>query len=296
MKKSATTLPLPQRLFLLILLLPLLTLLADAHPSGASAADGAVHKAVARRGAAGLRGAAQAAASDSIIYSTPYLQVDPHAKDYHIPINIESKPGTTPCDPSQLVIEIRFLAASFYPRSVTRGTIKKNSVTGDMRTVEISFAGTAPVTNGVLTELVGDVLLGQSESTPLTLLSVKCGGVQVSDSVRSGDFIMVGGYCEEGGDRLLEYSAGFGITKIVPNPAGSLVTIGVRTVELDETSLEIYSSHGARVFSTSWIPASAEELDEMKEITLPGDLPNGVYEVVLRSPARRDAKTLIIAK
>lgn len=291
MKKSVTTLPLHQRFFLVILLLPLLTLLANAY-----APDGAAHREVMRKGRAGQRGAAQAAASDSIIYSTPYLRGDPHTKGYHIPINIESKPGATPCDPSQLVIEIRFLAASFYPRSVTRGAITKNTVTGTMRTLEISFAGTSPVTNGVLTELVGDLLLGESESTPLTLVSVKCGGVQVTDSIRSGDFSMAEGYCEEGGDRLLEYRAGFGVTKIVPNPAGGRVTIGVRTVELDETSLEIYSAYGARIFSVSWIPASSEELDEVKEIALPRDLPNGVYEVVLRSPARRDVKTLIIAK
>jgi hypothetical protein len=33
-----------------------------------------------------------------------------------------------------------------------------------------------------------------------------------------------------------------------------------------------------------------------REIALPSDLPGGLYQVVLRSPGRRDSKTLIIAK
>jgi hypothetical protein len=235
-------------------------------------------------------------AAASVIYSTPYLQADPRAKNYHIPINIESLPGATLCDPAQMTIELRFYAGLFFPRSVTQGSIIGNSVSGTFRTITISLAGATPVANGALTEVVGDVMLGFSESTPLTLVSIKCGGVQVTDSIRSGDMSMAGSYCEEGSDRLLDYRPGFGITKVAPNPSRGGIIVNVRTVELDETSLEIYSSYGERVYTTSWIPASLEDGDMMKDITLPADLPNGFYEVVLRSPGRRDTETLIIAK
>jgi hypothetical protein len=276
MKLSSTTSLL--RSLLAILLLPALFHLVHAKPGGAQSA------------------ARRAAPAASVIYSTPYLQVDPHTKDYHIAINIESAPGATLCDPSQMTIELRFYASLFFPRSVTQGSIIANTVSGDFRTITISLAGAAQVANGALTEVVGDVMLGISESTPLTLVSVRCGGVQVGDSVRSGDLAMTGRYCEQGSDRLLEYRKGFGITKIVPNPARTGIAVNVETVALDETNLEIYSSYGERIFATSWIPASADASEMTRDIALPADLPSGLYQVVLRSPGRRDTQTLIIAK
>jgi hypothetical protein len=277
MKRSSTILQRLQRTLLAIILLSIVSTLARATPPAAHAGK-------------------RAAPAASVIYSTPYLQVDPHTKDYHIPINIESAPGATLCDPTQMTIELRFYASLFYPRSVTQGSITGNTVSGDFRTITISLSGAQQVANGALTEVVGDVMLGISESTPLTLVSVKCGGVQVTDSVRSGDMSMRGGYCEQGSDRLLEYRPGFGITKIVPNPSRGGAVIDVKTVELDATSLEVYTTTGEKVYVTSWVPASVDDADMAREIALPADLPSGMYEVVLRSPGRRDTQTLIIAK
>lgn len=237
---------------------------------------------------------ASAAISAAASYWIPDTAADPHTKNFHIPVYIDLPSGIPACNPDAFTIEVAFNATRFFPKSVTRGTIVNNEVVGENRVVEISLAGTTPVTSGVLTALVGDVLLGNSETTPLQLRSVKCNGVQVADSVEHGFFRMIGEYCEEGSDRLLVYRSGFGISKIAPNPANGPVRIETLGVEFGETSLEVYSAYGERVFVESWNPSGESEL--RREVALPGSMPAGIYEVVFRSPGRHDVQSLVITR
>lgn len=242
-----------------------------------------------------LLSASPASAAAPIVYWTPDTIASPHAKGFHIPVYVTTEAPATGCPTGDIEVEIEFIASLFFPRSVTNGTIVRNDIVGEKRIIGIALSGSAAITNGRLTELVGDVLLGHSQSTPLTL-RVRCAGTPVTDSIYSGAIQMGEGFCEEGSDRLLSYTDGFGITKIAPNPAHGSVTIALRTVELESTSLELYSTYGDRIFATTWVPASTESGDMYREIVLPPDLPGGLYQVVLRSPGRRDSKTLIIAK
>lgn len=235
-----------------------------------------------------------ASAQTGPVYWMPDTAADPRLKDFHLPVYVALPAGNPGCNPDSLTIEIEFNATRFFPRSVTRGTIVSNTVAGENRILGISLAGTAPVANGKLTEIVGDVLIGNSESTPFAFRSVLCNGVQVTDSLFDGFFRMAGNYCEEGSDRLLEYRSGFGIKRITPNPAGGPVKIEILGVEMALTRLEVYSSFGHRVFATAWTPSTVSELE--REVILPPDMPGGVYEVVLRSPGRHDVQSLIIAR
>lgn len=235
-----------------------------------------------------------ASAQTGPVYWMPDTVADPRLKDYHIPVYVALPTGNPGCNPEALTIEIEFNATCFFPRSVTRGSIVSNTVSGENRILSVSLAGTTPVTNGKLTEIVGDVLIGNSESTPFALRAVECNGVQVADSVFDGFFRMGGNYCEEGSDRLVVYRSGFGIKRITPNPAGGPVRIEILGVEMDLTRLEVYSSYGDRVFATAWTPSTESELE--REVILPPDIPGGVYEVVLRSPGRHDVQSLIIAR
>lgn len=235
-----------------------------------------------------------ASAQTGPVYWMPDTAADPRLKDFRLPVYVALPTGNPGCNPDALTIEIEFNSTRFFPRSVTRGSIVSNTVVGDNRILGISLAGTTPVTNGRLTEIVGDVLIGNSESTPFVFRAVECNGVQVADSLFDGFFRMAGNYCEEGSDRLLEYRSGFGIKRITPNPAGGAVKIEVLGVEMALTRLEVYSSYGNRVFATAWTPATVPDLE--REVMLPADIPGGVYEVVLRSPGRHDVQSLIIAR
>jgi hypothetical protein len=84
---------------------------------------------------------------------------------------------------------------------------------------------------------------------------------------------------------------------MAPNPGSGSVTVEVITVEQGSTLLEVYSTAGARVFSTNWVSEGViSGSGDLREIRLPADLPSGVYRVVLHTPARQDAKSLVITK
>lgn len=234
-------------------------------------------------------------AAPGVVYYTPDTLADPHQKDYRIPIYLANPLAQTVCDPNSLTITLTFNGTLFHPRSVSRGTIVNRTLSGDMLSVEISLAGTAPVAEGLLTELVGDVLLGAEQSTYLQL-AVKCAGVPVTDSIYNGSIYEGPGFCENGSDRLLVYTTGLRINKIAPNPAGRQVTVNVTTIEEnEETWLELFATDGRRVFATMWMPRGSRAADMERTIVLPADLPNGRYHLVLRSPLRIDTQSLLIS-
>lgn len=238
--------------------------------------------------------AQEAAVAAGANFWLPDTAADPHLKNFQLPVYIDLPSGTPGCSPDQLTVEIAFNATRFFPRTVSRGSIIRNVVENGNRVLEISLAGSEPMSKGALTVITGDVLLGDVEIIPLELRSVKCGGVPVADSVEGGYLRMRGDYCEEGSDRVLVYRAGFGISKIAPNPSNGPVRVEILGVEFARTTLEIYSSFGEKVYASSWHPTSEPEL--RREITLPSDIPAGHYELVLRSPGRYDVKSLIISK
>src|SRR5690606_28082164 len=119
--------------------------------------------------------------------------------------------------------------------------------------------------------------------------SVEFPGANV-ETVATGDGLLtVEGLCEADGTRLLEYKSGFGIVSMSPNPSAGEVRILVQTVEESETSVELYTSAGERVFVERWEAVSAS-----REIVVGEHLPSGVYTVILRSPARVDVKQLLV--
>jgi len=232
----------------------------------------------------------------SIQFALPDTVGDPHTRSYRIPIRLQAAAQPVPCAPDSLVVELEFNASLFFPNSVSTGTITRNTIVNGRRVLAISFPSTTSLTTGVLTELVGDVLLGDSVSTPLVIRSIRFSGLTVTTDSINGRLTLVP-ICVEGGERLLDFGDGFGVTKIVPNPAGRDIVVEVRTVELGETRLAVYSSTGVEVTSIAWIAErSASTGGEIRNVPLPCCFPAGLYQVVLTTPTRRDVKTLIIAK
>lgn len=232
----------------------------------------------------------------SVQLAFPDTTADPHTRGFRIPIRMQAPTQPVVCSPDSFTVEVEFNASLFFPNSVSRGTITRNEIVGGRRVIAISFPSTTPLVSGVLTELLGDVLLGDSVSTSLLFRSIRFNGLTVTTDSTNGRLGLTP-LCLEGGARLLDFGNGFGLTKIVPNPSGREVTIEVRTVELGATKLAVYSSSGVEVMSMEWIAEkSASTGGEVREVILPSDLPSGVYQVLLLTPARRDVKTVIIVK
>ncbi|HVZ38791.1 MAG TPA: hypothetical protein VHI13_05910 [Candidatus Kapabacteria bacterium] len=262
-------------------------------PGNSGAYDSGANPLNAQRRSAVVQGTR--AASD-VIWVMPSINTDPHNRGIHLPITLQNPNGRTICDPNSLQMTVAYNATVFFIRSVTRGTIVSKTLGHDSIYVTISFAGAAPVTDGVFTELVGDVLVGSEQSTTLDIVSLTCAGAPVTDSLQEGLLYLGPGFCENGSDRLLIYTDGLKINKIAPNPTRGAVTVNVTTMEVVETWLEVYAMNGNRVFATSWTPASEQESDMKREIVLPADIPSGTYRMVLRTPERSDVQSLIISK
>lgn len=241
-------------------------------------------------------------AAPDVTYTTPDTIVDPHWKDFHLPIQLRNPKLLPVCDPNDLQLSVRFDATLFFFRSLTQGTVVNQTLAGNMMTLDISMAGTPQIANGVLTELVGDVLLGDEQSTYF-YISTTCAGVP--STLDSGSMYEALGFCERGegedgrghGDRLIKYLDGFRINKIAPNPSrGGELVVHLSTLETEETFLEIFDAEGRRVYAVSWTPTGMRQQDLVRDIKLPADIPSGTYTMVLRSPARRAAQTLIISR
>lgn len=241
-------------------------------------------------------------APPDITYTMSDTVVDPHWKGIHLPIVLRNPKLLPVCDPDDLQLSVRFDATLFFFRSLTQGTVVNQSLSGNTMTLDISMAGTPQIANGVITELVGDVLLGDEQSTNF-YISTTCAGVP--STLDSGNMYESPGFCEEGAgedgrghaDRLLKYRDGFRIKKIAPNPSrGGEIVVDVSTLETEETFLELFDAAGGRVYAVSWTPISMQQEDLARDIKLPADLPSGTYTMVLRSPARRAAETLIISR
>ncbi len=232
----------------------------------------------------------------SIRFILPDLVADPHTRGLAIPITMESVAEPLVCRPDSLTIEVEFNASLFVPRSVSNGTITRNQVIAGRRILGISFGADAAPVSGDLFTILGDVLLGDSLTTDLSFRSIKYTGLLVTTDSVNGS-LSISPICVEGGNRLLDFGDEFGVAKIVPNPAGREIAVEVRTVELGSTRLVVYSSGGDVVALQEWVATqSAANGGELRRIPLPPDLPSGLYQVVLQTPARRDAKPLIIVK
>lgn len=239
----------------------------------------------------------------SVLMIPATIEADVQARNVRIPVYLQDVQRLAEVNPTDLELTIGFNETVFRLTDIAGcdacQRIRESSQNSEYK--EVTFRVVPPFTSGtVLFELVGDVLLGNSDYTDFVISDAqwkKSSGIDMATTVRNGR-LTVTGICYIGGDRLIENVGSFGIAAIHPNPSGGRVEITVNTVEYGETHLEIYSIYGQRAFSRTWIPVLNEEGNAASTETMILDqaLPSGIYQVILTSPARVASRQLIIAK
>jgi hypothetical protein len=221
------------------------------------------------------------------------LRADVYTREYRIPMMLVSQNNLQSSGVDGFTVEVTYDATVFHLRGVSEGSMVSVGQSDGYQTVRISVTGKNSYTAGdVLVEMVGDVLLGRSDRTTLSLRNVEWSGSVAVETETSDGLLTVSGICEADGARLLEYTGSFGIRNIHPNPlSGAELSIDISTIEVGETFLELYSSSGERIFVERWL-GRAEE----KTVRLTEDIASGLYWLILRSPTRRDAKQVTILK
>lgn len=231
------------------------------------------------------------------------IEADVEARGIHIPIYLQDVQRLAEVNPTMLELTIGFNETVFKLTDIAgcAGCQRIRETSQNSEYKEVTFKVLPPFASGtVLFELVGDVLLGNSDYTDFVISEVqwqKENGIDMTTIPQNGRLTVLG-ICHNGGDRLLEQIGPFGITSINPNPSGGRVEITINTVEYGETHLEIYSIYGQRAYSRTWVPTLNAEGNAFstETIVLDNELPSGIYQVVLTSPARTTSRQLIIAK
>lgn len=214
------------------------------------------------------------------------LDADPSLKNYRIPMtltvqNISSFATQT----DSLYCRISVDASLFFPTSITNGTIRSIERVGNKRVVDFVITGIVirDQVNVVLTEIVGNILLGQNEVSPLIFESVQWRGVGL-DSIVNGELDIT--ICQAGGQRLLMTSTVLA-TMIHPNPTTGNVNIDIQPREVGLHTITMYDVTGTSIlqplqFETmlqpNGLPSYQQTVDVSKFAT-------GVYRIVIQTPS-----------
>lgn len=240
----------------------------------------------------GERSAAEA------VLSIPELVADPHDRNYRIPVKLltgESFPvlsrGRT------FRIALTYNDRLFLARTVSSGRIVRVDSLSNERRIRVEIEGVTPESGAILTELIGDVLLGDTVETPIALEIVDwedvVGGVAGDGKLRLKNITDSDGIIRLIRDR----GKGPGIEAVVPNPSDVRATAIVRTVEIGEHSLDVYDASGRRVYHYQWEETASglEKLPHKVEIPS-AQLAVGAYRLLVRTPSTTAEGSMVIIR
>ncbi len=244
-------------------------------------------------------------ASHTIIALPPRIEVEPKDRGIRIPVALLS----TQQDQRifQMVAPVTFTATVrwdtrlFYLQDIIGATVQNFEIQPDGQ-AEATIAKTFSAIESdslVVCELVGDVLLGPSDSVQMLFITYQWSDPAVLIQPRNGEMLLTN-ICTQGGKRLLDFKDLFGIN-VSPNPSSAqMVRVTVYAVEKAASVFQVLTPRGEVVFERRF---SAEEIPRMEigkaaqlQVQLPPTLSTGVYFLRFRSPAREAVKTLLIVR
>ncbi|MFP4528711.1 MAG: T9SS type A sorting domain-containing protein, partial [Candidatus Kapaibacterium sp.] len=185
----------------------------------------------------------------------------------------------------------KFLATLSFNKTllVPVGDTPAGTIEGENRVINLEFP--IPEKDSLLAGLVFRATLGNSKSTVLGLSDVEVvGGIAVVDS-EDGLFELTG-VCEEGGERLVEYS-GEKALAISPNPASESGVVKYTTIEKGLVEITIYNLFGnlvKQIESSSRQPGTYEIGYDASY------LPAGTYFMIMKTPGSAASQILNIVR
>ncbi len=243
-----------------------------------------------------LRGEGLPAASAKVW--APKVKVHPKTRNYKIPIYMSFDDEGEDISDISFEARLSFDASLFYPKEIEDGALTGNyldSRNPAKRVIEFS-ADNLRINDSdtTLCRIVGDVLLGDIETTPLTLdtFYLTMPNPTILPYVENGELTIK--ICKEGQPRLLK--PGQTVNLLVnPNPATDKIYIKAEVIEVGEHKLELVNLQGLRKEIDSWKVKlkGSREFDFKLDAS---EFSTGVYYIILRTPTSVKAKPIFIVK
>ena len=220
---------------------------------------------------------------------------DPRQKDVRIPIVSLLPLDGGICGVDSIELYLRLNATLFFPKSASIGEITENRVTaaGD-RLITVKLETDAVLDgDSIVTELIGDALLGNESTTEVTLDSVRFNEQINPEPARVSDLRLTD-ICPVGGDRLLSYRTG--ALKVLPHPIRTTGTIEATVGTEGIAVLSLVDETGVLLLQEKWSSSGSREHPETRSLHVPTDIPSGVYTVRLQSGAERIVVPFVVVR
>lgn len=222
----------------------------------------------------------------------PDLIADPRAKNFAIPVSGYIVLGAPNASNIQISLSIKYITSTFVAKSVEGGVITRNESIGGITYLDMDVSGLKfSSTLDTLFNIIGDVTLGDVDSTSLEVVDATLLLSGSVPNIRRYDGSLMLAICRQGDDRLLRSVGGL-ILRADPNPATSTVAITADVFEPGLHRIDIVDVTGQVVATSSWEHRSGDAV-----YTMPLDVESvsaGSYHVILTTPTRRRTAPLHI--
>jgi len=212
-----------------------------------------------------------------------------------IPVRLDNASNLDITGTRSFTADLVFNRSMLWPEEITSesGNATYTTVTeGDNLRVRITVDQTASPAPGAMAELTCLVLLGNDDTTPLTLQEFEWSEGTASTTTSSGSFL-THGICDAGGQRLIALPSTMTLFQNVPNPFNPTTEISFYLPEESDIDLRVYDAVGREVA----VLARGKYSDGTHHVTLDASgFVSGSYFAVLRSGSEIRMKRMIMMK
>jgi hypothetical protein len=201
-----------------------------------------------------------------------------------VPLRLASQNNIAALSRKDYAAELRFNKSLLYPEGAT----PIGSIQGAERV--IPFSGVFSDTQTPLTELTFTAMLGDSERTALRLVNFAWGDSNATAVTTDGEFLLT--ICREGGARLFDGGARFGVTAH-PNPFNASTVIEYTTISSDPVALFVVDALGRRVAT---LAEGTVAPGKHRTVFDASGLASGMYRVLLVGDGMAASVVLMMAK
>lgn len=192
--------------------------------------------------------------------------------------------------PDTFRTSISFSTALLRFDSVTGGTVvlqKTNPQTGDMTVELVGYIGNTP--SDTLATLFCTAMFGDRKTTPLRFNWFTWNAWNVAADTVPGNFTILGN-CWDAGLRLVSQPK---VNKISPQPASERITVEVEVPEWTTMQLQLLASNGIDRYLQRDIILQKGDHQLVFDV---GQVPSGVYRLVLTTPFGEGSVAIVIAR